>query len=114
MATAFTDHSTVSNGEWSTACGTSIDISGVEQAILDDITGNSYLVKSITLDYEKTDKWLQVLDGDDLQIGPMELGSDKHWEKVFQSGLVFDGGVYIEAENPGLVSVIVEYKIIPS
>lgn len=111
---AFTVHSTVSNGEWSTVCGTSVDISGTEQFILADIAGNSYLVKSIALDYEKTDKWLQVLDGDALQIGPMELGYGKHWEKVFQSGLVFDGGVYIEAESPGLVSVIVEYKIIPS
>ncbi len=112
MATAFTVHSTVSSGEWVTVCGTSIDISGTEQFILADITGNSYLVKSITLDHEKTDKWLQVLDGSVLQIGPMELGS-KHWEKVFETGLVFDGGVYIEAESTGLVSVIVEYRIIP-
>lgn len=113
MADAFTIHSTVSNGEWITVCGTSTDISVTEQFILADIAGNSYLVKSITIDYEKTDKWVQVLDGDDLQIGPFYCGS-KHWEKVFQSGLVFDGGVYIEAASTGLVSVIVEYKIIPS
>lgn len=112
MAVGFTDHSTVSNGEWTTACGYSTDVSGVEQAILDDIAGNSYLVKSITIDYSKSDKWIQVLDGDDLQIGP--IWNQRHWEKTFESGLIFDGGVYIETQTDGYTSVIVEYKIIPS
>lgn len=114
MATPFTVHTTKSSGEWTTVCGTSIDISGTEQFILADIAGNSYLVKSISIHHEKGDKWVQVLNGSTLQIGPFEIGYNKHWEKVFESGMIFDGVVNIEAESTGLCSVIVEYRIVKS
>lgn len=111
MATAFTINSVTSRGPWLVADGYSTDVSGIAQAIIAAVTGNEHLVKSIAIDFGKTDKWIKVLDGSDLQIGPWESGS-KHWSQDFGDGLTFEEGVYIETESDSVTHVTVVYKIV--
>ena len=112
MSTAFTVNSTTSRGPWLVVDGYSPDVSATAVALLAAATGHEHLVKSISINYGKTDKWIKVLDGSDLQIGPF-LCSTKHWEKTFEDGLTFNGGVYIETEADSVTHVMVEYKVVP-
>lgn len=108
---AFTVNSVTSRGPWLVVDGYSTDVS-TSTAILADTAGNSHLVKSITIDYGKTDKWIEIYDGDDLQIGPFVCGS-KHWTQTFQDGLIFKSGVYIKTEADSVTHVTIEYQIVP-
>ncbi len=111
MAVAFTVNSVTSKGPWLVVDGYSTDVSGTAQAILANITGGNHLVKSISIDFGKTDRWIKVLDGSDLQIGPLKSGS-KHWSQRFEDGLTFEDGVFIETEADSVTHVTVEYKIV--
>ena len=108
---AFTINSVTSKGTWLVADGSSTDVS-TSTAFLSAITGNSYLVKSITIDFGKTDKYIEIYDGTDLQIGPFVCGS-KHWSQTFEDGLTFEEGLYIKTEADSVTHVTVEYKMIP-
>jgi len=114
MATAFTINSVTSEGPWLVADGYSTDVSGTAQAIIVAVANTNHLVRSIAIDYGKTDKWIKILDGSDLQIGPFECGS-KHWEQDFgeDGALTFEEGVYIETEADSVTHVTVVYKIQP-
>jgi len=109
---AFTVNSTTSRGPWLVVDGYSTDVSGTEIAILAAVTGHEHLVKSISINYGKVDKWVQVLDGSDLQIGPFLCGT-KNWEKTFEDGMTFKSGVYIETESDAVIHVMIEYKVVP-
>ncbi len=115
MATAFTVNVVTSKQPWLIADGYSINVSVTAQAIVAAVAGSSHLVRSIAIDFGKTDKWIKILDGAVLQIGPFESGS-KHWSQDFgeDSGLTFDSGVFIETEADSDTHVTVVYKIIPT
>jgi hypothetical protein len=109
--TAFTVNSVTSKGPWVVADGYSPDVS-TSTAFLAAITGNSHLVRSISIDFGKVDKYIEIYDGTDLQIGPFICGS-KHWTQTFQDGLTFEEGVYIKTEADSVTHVTVEYQIVP-
>jgi len=111
MAVAFEINSVTTFGEWLVADGYSTDVSGAAQAIIANVTGAHHLVKHIAIDFGKTDKWIKVLDGTDLQIGPWESGS-KHWSQDFGDGLLFEDGVFILTESDSVTHVTVIYKIL--
>lgn len=107
---AFTVNSVTSRGPWLVVDGQSTDVS-TSTAILAAVTGNSYLVKSISIDFGKTDKYIEIYDGTDLQIGPFVCGS-KHWTQDFADGLVFEEGVYIKTEADSVTHVTVIYRMV--
>jgi len=109
--TAFTVNSVTSKGPWVVVDAYSPDVS-TSTALLAAVTGNSHLVKSISIDFGKTDKYIEIYDGTDLQIGPFICGS-KHWTQTFQDGLTFEEGVYIKTEADSVTHVTVEYQIVP-
>ena len=109
----FTVNSTTSRGPWLIIDATSTDIT-TSQFLLEAVVGNDHIVKSILIDYDKVDNWIKIFDGTDLQLGPIELGVNEHWEKTFDSGMTFEEGIYIQAESSGLFHVLVEYKIVPA
>lgn len=111
MADTFTINSVTAKGPWLVADGYSPDVSGVAQAIIADVDGAHHLVKHIAIDYGKTDRWIKILDGDDLQVGPWESGS-KHWSQDFGDGLTFEDGVFILTEADSITHVTVIYKIV--
>lgn len=111
MATPFEINSVTTKGPWLVADGYSPNVSGTAQAIIANVAGADHLVKHISIDYGKTDKWIKVLDGADLQIGPFESGS-KHWSQDLGDGLLFEDGVYILTEADSVTHVTVIYKII--
>lgn len=108
---SFTVNSLTSKGPWRVvdAYGTDVTTSSV---ILDDITGNVHLVRSIAIDFANIGNWIKIFDGTDLQIGPWESGS-KHWSQVFVDGITFEEGVYIQTESAGKIHVTIEYQIVP-
>ena len=110
---AFTMNSLTSKGPWVVADGQSTEVS-TSTAFLAAITGNSHLVRSISLDYQKgtDDRWIQVFDGTDLQIGPVKP-SVNLWSQVFVDGITFEEGVYIQTESDAQIHVTIEYKIVP-
>jgi len=115
MAVDFTVNVVTSKQPWLVADGYSTDVSGTAKAIIAAVAGTSHLVRSIAIDFGKTDKWIKILDGATLQIGPWESGS-KHWSQDFgeDSGLTFDSGVFIETESDSATHVTVVYKVIPT
>ena len=113
MAAAFTVNSTTSRGPWLVIDATSTDIT-TSAYLLAAVAGNDHIVKSISIDYDNPDKWIKIFDGTDLQIGPLELGVNEHWDKTFESGMTFEEGVYFQTESSGLFHVLLEYKIVPS
>ncbi len=114
MATAFTINSVTSRGPWLVVDGYSPDVSGTAQALLADLTGNDHLVKSIQIDYQKgsDDRWIKIVDGSDLQIGPAKP-SVNLYSLDFGDGLTFEDGVYIQTESDAQIHVTMIYKIVP-
>ena len=108
----FTVNSTISCGPWLVIDATSTDITTL-RSLLTSVAGNNHLVKSITIDYDNPDKWIKIFDGSDLQIGPLELGVNEHWEKTFDSGMTFEEGIYFQTESSGVFHVLLEYRIVP-
>ena len=108
---AFTMNSLTSKGPWVVADGQSTDVS-TSTVFLAAITGNSHLVRSIAIDFGKIDKYIEIYDGTDLQIGPFICDS-KHWSQTFQDGITFEEGVYIKTEADSVTHVTIEYKIVP-
>lgn len=107
----FTVNSTTSRGPWLVIDATSTDINA-STSLLAAVAGNEHLVKSISLDFDNSDEWINILDGTDLQINLLKLGVSKHWEKTFESGMTFEEGVYFQAESAGPFHVLLEYKIV--
>lgn len=112
----FTMNSVTSKQPWLVADGYSTDVS-TSTAFLAADTGNSHLVRSIDIDYQKgdDDRWIKIFDGTDLQIGPVKP-SRELWSVNFgeDSGLTFDDGLYIQTESDAQIHVTVVYKIIPT
>ena len=111
MATAFEVNSVTAKGPWLVADGYSPDVSGTAQAIIANVSGAHHLVKHIAIDFGKTDRWIKILDGSDLQVGPWQSGS-KHWSQDFGDGLTFEDGVFILTEADSVTHVTVIYKIV--
>ena len=113
---AFTVNSVTSKEPWLVVDGYSTDVS-TSTFILAAVTGNSHLVRSISIDYQKgtDDRWIKIFDGSDLQIGPVKP-SVNLWSIDFgiDSGLTFDDGVYIQTESDAQIHITVVYKIIPT
>lgn len=110
---AFTINSVTSKGPWLVADGMSTDVS-TSTAFIAAVTGNSHLVRSISLDYQKgnDDKWIKIFDGTDLQIGPVKP-SVNLWSQVFVDGLTFEEGVFIQTEADAEIHVTIEYRVQP-
>ena len=109
---AFTMNSVTSLGPWLVADGQSTDVSA-STVFIADATGANHLVKSIQWDYVKgtDDRWVKVLDGTDLQIGPAKPKVNYH--KIdLGDGLLFEDGVYFQTESDAQFHVTVIYKII--
>ena len=109
---AFTVNSVTSRGPWLVIDGYSTDVS-TSTALLAAVTGNEHLVKSISIDYQKgTDnRWIKVLDGTDLQIGPAKP-SVNLYNLDFGDGLTFEEGVYFQTESDAQFHVNMIYKIV--
>ena len=110
---AFTVNSVTSKGPWLVIDAYSTDVSA-STALLADLTGNDHLVKSIQIDYQKgsDDRWIKILDGTDLQIGPTKP-SINLYSLDFGDGLTFEDGVYIQTESDAQIHVTMIYKIVP-
>ena len=111
---AFTVNSVTSHGPWLVIDGYSTDVS-TSTALLAAVTGNSHLVKSISLDYQKgtDDRWIKVFDGTDLQIGPAKPSVNLYSIDLGPDGLTFEEGVYFQTESDAQFHVNMVYKIVP-
>ena len=110
---AFTVNSVTSRGPWLVIDGYSTDVS-TSTYLLAAVTGHEHLVKSISIDYQKgtDDRWIKVLDGTTLQIGPAKP-SVNLYNLDFGDGLTFTGGVYFQTESDAQFHVNMVYKIVP-
>jgi len=111
---AFTVNSVTSRGPWLVVDGYSTDVS-TSTYLLAAVTGHEHLVKSISIDYQKgTDKrWIKVLDGTDLQIGPAKPSVNLYNLDFGPDGLTFTGGVYFQTESDAQFHVCMVYKVVP-
>lgn len=110
---AFTVNSVTSKGPWLVIDAYSTDVS-TSTVLLSNITDNDHLVKSIAIDYQKGGsdaKWIKILDGVDLQVGPVKPGSIL-WSQDFGDGLTFEDGVYIQTEADAQIHVTMIYRIV--
>lgn len=111
---AFTVNSVTSMGDWKVVDGYSTDVSA-STALLADLTGHNHLVKSISIDYQKgtDDRWIKVLDGTDLQIGPAKPSVNLYFIDFGPDGLTFEDGVYFQTESDAQFHVTMIYKVVP-
>lgn len=109
----FTVNSVTCRGPWLVIDAYSTDVS-TSTALLADVTNHDHLVKSISIDYQKgtDDRWIKILDGTDLQVGPVKP-SVNLWSQDFGDGLTFEDGVYIQTESDAQLHVTMIYKVIP-
>ena len=109
---AFTVNSVTSRGPLLVVDAYSTDVS-TSTALLAAVTGNVHLVKSISIDYQKgtDDRWIKILDGTDLQVGPVKP-SVNLWSQDFGDGLTFEEGVYIQTESDAQLHVTMLYEIV--
>ena len=98
---AFTMNTVQSKHPWLVADGQSTDVS-TSTAFIAAVAGNSHLVRKISIDYQKgvDGRWIKVLDGTDLQIGPVKP-SRNDWELDLgeDAGLLFEDGVFIQTDD---------------
>ena len=112
----FTVNSVTSKQPWLVIDAYSADVS-TSTALLAADAGNSHLVRSIDIDYQKgdDDRWIKIFDGTDLQIGPVKPSTEIYKVNFGEdSGLTFDDGVYIQTESDAQLHVTMVYKIIPT
>ena len=111
---AFTVNSVTCRGAWKVIDGYSTDVS-TSTALLADVTGHDHLVKSISMDYQKgtDDRWIKVLDGTDLQIGPAKPSVNLYELTFGPDGLTFEDGVYFQTESDAQFHVNMIYKVVP-
>ena len=112
---AFTVNSVTSRGPWLVVDGYSTDVSGTAVALLAAVTNHEHLVKSISIDYQKgtDDRWIEVLDGTDLQIGPAKPSVNLYNLDFGPDGLTFEEGVYFLTESDAQFHVNMVYKVVP-
>jgi hypothetical protein len=111
---AFTVNSVTCRGDWKVVDGYSTDVS-TSTALLADVTDHDHLVKSIAIDFQKgtDDRWIKVLDGTDLQIGPAKPSVNLYTLDFGPDGLTFEDGVYFQTESDAQFHVTMVYKVVP-
>ena len=111
---AFTVNSVTCRGDWKVVDGYSTDVS-TSRALLASVTGHDHLVKKISIDYQKgtDDRWIKVLDGTDLQIGPAKPSVNLYELDFGPDGLTFEDGVYFQTESDAQFHVCMIYKVVP-
>ncbi len=105
----FTVNTTTTRGEWLIIDAYSADVSSSTE-LLTDITGHEYLLKSISVDINESDKWFKVFDDTTLRIGPVRpRGVAYHRE--YESPIRIDGAVNIQTESNNQIHITIAYKI---
>ena len=106
---SFTVNTITTKGEYIIVDAYSADVS-TSTALVAASTGNEYLLKSITVDINESDKWFKIFDDTTLRIGPVRpRGVTYH--RSYESPIVIAGAINIQTESNNQIHITIAYKI---
>ena len=106
---AFTTvNATPSVGEWNIVDAYATNIS-TSSELLADLTANQYLVKSIWIDMDGTDRWIKIFDDAAIVCGPIETRGHL-WHVIYESPLLISGALNVQTESDKVIHITVCYR----
>ena len=105
---AFTVNVSPTRGEWNVCDAYSTDVS-TSTALLADVTGSGYMIKSVTFQINDNDTWFKLFDGTTLVLGPIKPRTNG-WSKTFQSPILIAGAINIQTESDKQIYVNLEWR----
>lgn len=106
---AFTVNTITTKGEYIIVDAYSADVSA-STALVAASTGNEYLLKSITVDINETDKWFKIFNDTTLKIGPVRP-KGHIYHRDYESPIVFGGAINVQTESNNQIHITIAYKI---
>ena len=106
---AFTVNTITTRGAWRIADAYSTDVSS-STALLADVAGHEYLIKSLSFEINDSDRWFKLFDGTTLKIGPIKPRTNNYY-RSYESPIRIDGAINIQTESDKQIHVTIAYKI---
>ncbi len=106
---AFVVNTITTKGGWSIADAYSTDVS-TSTELLTAITGNEYLVKSLSFEINHSDTWFKLFDDTTLRIGPVKPRTN-NYHRDYESPIRIAGAINIQTESDKQIHITIAYKI---
>ena len=106
---AFTVNTITTRGKWLIIDAFSTDVS-TSTALLADIAGHEYLIKSLSFEINHSDTWFKVFDDTTLRIGPVKPRTN-NYHRDYESPFRVDGAVNIQTESDKQIHITIAYQI---
>ena len=106
---AFTVNTITTKGGWQIADAYSTDVSTSTQ-LLAAITGNEYLLKSLSFEINHSDTWFKLFDDTTLRIGPVKPRTN-NYHRSYESPIRIAGAIKIQTESDKQIHITIAYKI---
>ena len=105
---AFVVNTITTKGGWSIADAYSTDVS-TSTELLTAITGNEYLVESLSFEINHSDTWFKLFDDTTLRIGPVKPRTN-NYHRDYESPIRIAGAINIQTESDKQIHITIAYK----
>jgi hypothetical protein len=109
---AFTVNTISTKGEWLIVDAYSADVSTSTELVAAS-TGNSYWLKSVSVEINDNDCWFKLFDDTTLRIGPVKPRTN-NYHREYESPIIFDGAINVQTESDKQIHITIAYKIFPT
>ena len=106
---AFTVNTVNTRGGYKIIDAYSPDVS-TSTALLADIAGHEYRIKSLSFEINHSDTWFKLFDDTTLRIGPVKPRTN-NYHREYESPIRVDGAVNIQTESDKQIHITMAYKI---
>ena len=105
----FTVNTITTKGGWQITDAYSTDVS-TSTELLAAITGNEYLLKSLSFEINHSDTWLKLFDDTTLRIGPVKPRTN-NYHREYESPIRIAGAINIQTESDKQIHITIAYRI---
>lgn len=96
-------------GAWRIVDAYSVDVN-TSIALLADIVGHEYQIKSLSFEINDNDTWFKLFDGTTLKIGPVKPRTNPY-HRDYESPIRIDGAINIQTESNKQIHITIAYKV---
>lgn len=104
----FTVNTITTKGGWQITDAYSTDVS-TSTELLGAITGNEYLLKSISVEINHSDTWFELFDNTTLRIGPVKPRTN-NYHRDYESPIRIAGAINIQTESDKQIHITIAWK----
>ena len=105
---AFTVNTITTKGGWQITDAYSTDVQASTE-LLGAITGNEYLLKSLSFEINHSDTWFKLFDDTTLKIGPVKPRTN-NYHRDYESPIRIAGAINIQTESDKQIHITIAWK----